>query len=486
MLRLKYSPAQLGAANARRVDGSARLRTPQIGQPCSYGSVAHGEARLYLIEMGAPKIVAIGIGSFSFGVELLRDVFQTEELRGCELALVDLDAGRLELMRGLAERLNEASGWQARIVATQERGEALPGAGFVVTAVEVNRDALWKLDHAICLRNGIPSVLSENGGPGGLSHALRTVPIMLDIAGDIERLAPNALLLNYTNPEGRICLAIRRQTSVRTVGLCHGVAGTIPFVAGVLGMETSDVDLRAAGVNHFTWTTSLTANGSGDDLYPAFRERLAGQPLDERPLCRLLFDRFSIFPTTGDNHVGEYIGWAAEICGTKGYDFDGVAEQRRLAFENVQGWGDGTKPVGPLLAQPSREARVGTSAVRIMADSLARRESRVPSIIVPNDRYIENVSRDAVVEVPGLVESGDVRGMAVGALPGPVAAMVQNEVEIQKLVVDAAVSGSRDLALGALLIDPVVNSARKAEALLDDILSTHSAYLPRFAQAVAR
>ncbi|MEX1252789.1 MAG: alpha-glucosidase/alpha-galactosidase [Dehalococcoidia bacterium] len=436
--------------------------------------------------MTAPKVVAIGIGSFTFGVELLRDVFQTDELRGCELTLVDLDAERLGLMTAVAERLNEASGWQARVVATQERGEALPGAGFVVTAVEVNRDALWKLDHEICLRNGVASVLSENGGPGGLSHALRTVPIMLDIAHDIERLAPNALLLNYTNPEGRICLAIRRQTSVRTVGLCHGVAGTIPFVAGVLGKEPGEIDLRAAGVNHFTWTTSLTDKRSGDDLYPAFRARLASLPADDRPLCRLLYERFGCFPTTGDNHVGEYIGWAAELCGTEGYDFDAVAEQRRGALENVQCWGDGTKPVEPLLAQPSREARVGTSAVRIMADSLARRESRVPSVIVPNDGYIENVSRDAVVEVPGLVEGGYVRGMAVGALPGPVAAMVQNEVEIQKLVVDAAVSGSRDLALAALLIDPVVNSARKAEALLDDILSSHAAYLPRFAQAVAR
>ncbi len=432
--------------------------------------------------MSAPKIVAIGIGSFTFGVELLRDVFQTEELRGCELALVDLDAERLRLMTGLAERLNEASGWRARVSATQDRAQALPGADFAVTAVEVNRDALWKLDHQICLRHGVPSVLSENGGPGGLSHALRTVPLMVDIARDIERLAPDALLLNYTNPEGRICLAIRRQTSVRAVGLCHGVAGTVPFVAGLLGRDPSETDLRAAGVNHFTWTASLTANGSGEDLEPAFRERLAAQPADVWPLCRLLFDRFGVFPTTGDNHVGEYIGWAAEVIGTGGYDFDLAAQKRALALENIGCWAAGDKPVEPLLAQPSREARVGTSAVRIMADVLARRAGRVPSVIVPNDGYIENVSRDAVVEVPGLVEGGEVRGLPAGALPGPVAAMVQNEVEVQKLVVDAAVAGSRDLALSALLIDPVVNSVRKAEALLDDILSAHARYLPRFAK----
>jgi alpha-galactosidase len=427
------------------------------------------------------KITSIGIGSFIFGVELLRDVFQTEELRGCELALVDIDAGRLRLMAGLAERLNEASGWQATISATQDRTEVLPGSQFVVTSLEVNRDPLWILDHEICLRHGIGSVLSENGGPGGLSHALRTVPLMVDIARDVERLCPDALMLNYTNPEGRVCLAIRRYTSVRAVGLCHGVAGTVPFVANAIGRQPEEIDLRAAGVNHFTWMTSLTDATTGEDLYPAFEQCLAALPAEQWPLCRLLFDRFGIFPTTGDNHVGEYIGWAAEVCGTQGYAFDQAAEIRKLALQNVEAWAVGAKPVDALLAQPSREARSGLSCAGIMADVLAGRSTRRPSLILPNDGYIENVSRDAVVEVPGESADGTVRGIPVGELPGPVASMVQNEVEIQKLVVDAAVNGSRELALQALLIDPVVNSAQKAEALLDDILASHAPYLPQFA-----
>jgi alpha-galactosidase len=427
------------------------------------------------------KITSIGIGSFIFGVELLRDIFQTEDLRGCALALVDLDADRLALMTGLARQLNDASGWQATISATQDRTEALPGSQFVVTSLEVNRDPLWKLDHEICLRRGIPSVLSENGGPGGLSHALRTVPLVVDVARDVERLCPDALLLNYTNPEGRVCLAIRRHTSVRAVGLCHGVAGTVPFVAGVLGRPTSDIDLRAAGVNHFTWMTGLRDANTGEDLYPAFQKGVATLPAEQWPLCRLLFDRFGIFPTTGDNHVGEYIGWAAEVTGTKGYDFERAAEQRRLALQNVRDWATGSKPVSSLLAQPSREARSGLSCAGIMADALMGRSGRRPSLILPNDGYIDNISREAVVEVPGEVVDGTVRGTPVGDLPGPIASMVQNEVEIQKLVVDAAVTGSREMAIQALLIDPVVNSARKAEALLDDILSSHAAYLPQFA-----
>jgi alpha-galactosidase len=427
------------------------------------------------------KITSIGIGSFIFGVELLRDVFQTPELRGCELALVDVDPGRLRLMAGLAERLNEASGWQVTVRPTQDRSEALPGSQFVVTSLEVNRDALWILDHEICLRHGVPSVLSENGGPGGLSHALRTVPLMVDVARDVERLCPDALMLNYTNPEGRVCLAIRRFTSVRAVGLCHGVAGTVPFVANAIGRRPQEIDLRAAGVNHFTWMTSLNDAETGEDLYPAFEKCVAQLPGDQWPFCRLLYDRFGIFPTTGDNHVGEYIGWAAEVCGTDGYDFESAAERRVLALDNIEAWAAGAKPVDALLAQPSREARSGLSCAGIIADVLAGRSTRRPSLIVPNDGYIDNVSRDAVVEVPGESADGAVRGIPVGELPGPVAAMVQNEVEVQKLAVDAAVTGSRELALQALLIDPVVNSARKAEELLDDVLTSHAPYLPRFA-----
>ncbi len=431
--------------------------------------------------MPQPKIVAIGIGSFSFGVELLRDVFQTEALRGCRLDLVDLDAVALRRMTGLAQQLNDASGWQVDIRPTTEREDALPGAGFVVTSIEINRDALWKLDHQICLRHGVGSVLSENGGPGGLSHALRTVPPMVAVARDVERLCPNALLLNYTNPEGRICLAIRRHTSVRAVGLCHGVAGTIPWAANVLEREPSTIDLRAAGTNHFTWTTSLTDASTGEDLYPEFRERLADLPRDDRPLSRLLCDRFGLFPTTGDTHVGEYIGFAAEVTGTKGYDFDQVAETRKLAIANIEGWASGEKSVASLLAAPSREERVHMGVTHIIADALSGGSGRRPSFNLPNDGYIENISRDAVVEVPGIVDYGRVCGVAVGPLPGPIASLVQNEVEIQKLVVDAAVTGDRALALAALTIDPVVNSARKAEELLDDILTSHAAYLPKFA-----
>jgi alpha-galactosidase len=146
----------------------------------------------------------------------------------------------------------------------------------------------------------------------------------------------------------------------------------------------------------------------------------------------------------------------------------------------LEAWNAGTESVEPLLKEPPRERRVGLSAVGVIADVAAGRSTCKPSLILPNDAYIDNVDPDAVVEVPGLVTEGEVRGRPIGALPGPIASMIAREVEIQKLVVDAAVSGSRELALQALLIDPVVHSARAAEAFLDEALSVHRPHLPTF------
>ena len=425
------------------------------------------------------KIVAIGVGSLVFGVELLRDIYQTPELRGAELWLVDLDPAALRRMGGLAEKLNEASGWDITLRTTPERVEALPGAGYVVTSIAVDRDRTWQADHELALKHGFPSVLSENGGPGGLSHTLRSIPPMLAIAKDIERLAPQALLLNYTNPENRVCLAIHRYTKVRSIGLCHGVAETVEMIGELLDIPRDDVDLRGAGTNHFVWTTSLTERSSGRDLLPRLRERLP-QADPKWRFCAWLFDRFDVFPTTGDNHVGEYIGYAAEFIGTEGYNFRRYGRNRELGHANVDAWAAGTKPVASLLRQPSHESRLGHGCTQIMAALIARRTIGRPSFIIPNDGYVENLPHDAVVEVPGIIENGDFCGMQVGRLAEPVAAMVRNEIAIEELAVEAAVTGSREAALQALLIDPCVHSAHAAEAFLEEILSVHRPYVPAF------
>jgi alpha-galactosidase len=428
----------------------------------------------------ATKLVAIGIGSVIFGVDLLRDLFRLPEFRGAELWLVDVNPEALGRMTRLAERLNAAAGWSVDVRSTVDRPEALPGADFVVTSVAVDRLASWRTDHELALKHGFASVLSENGGPGGLSHTLRSVPLMVEIGCDIERLAPGALVLNYTNPENRVCLALRRHTTVRAIGLCHSVAETIDGCARLLGRDLTDIDVHAAGANHFTWFLSIRDARDGTDLMPEFRRRtMAGDP-ERDQLGRLLFERLGVHPAIDDDHIGEYLPWAADVIGTTGYDFDGLAERSRRAVATLEAWGSGERSVEPLLAEPSGEAMARHGAAAVVGDVIARRTGRRPSFILPNVGWIDNLPAESVVEVPGLVEDGVPGGVTVGSMPEPVAALIRHELSIQDLAVEAAVEGSRDLALQALLLDPVVNSARAAERFIDDVLRVHRPWLPRF------
>jgi alpha-galactosidase len=303
---------------------------------------------------------------------------------------------------------------------------------------------------------------------------------MLEIAEDIGRLAPTAILFNYTNPENRVCLALHRHASVRTVGLCHSVAEAIDRCAVTLGRDRTDLDVHAAGLNHYTWFLSVRDARDGADLMPEFRQRWAEADGRPGPLSRLLYDTLGLAPAIDDDHVGEYLPWAADLIGTAGYDFERHERQAALERARLEAWAAGTLPVGPLLDEPSAEARVGHSAAQIIADIAARRTGRRPSFILPNAGLIDGLSPDAVVEVPGVVEAGQPGGIPVGRLPDPVEALLRHELAIQDLAVEAAVQGSRKLALEALLIDPVVGSARAARQFLDDILRAHREYLPRF------
>ena len=431
------------------------------------------------------RIVVIGAGSRIFGIELLRDVFQTPELKGSDLWLVDIDAQALTKMSTIATRLNEELGWDVTIHSTTRREEALSGADFVVTSVAVNRDPAWRMDHDLALKHGFPSVDGENGGPGGLSHTLRSIPLVLDIIRDVERLAPNALVLQYTNPENRVALAIRRYTSVRSIGLCHSVAIAIKWIGELLDRRLGEIEVDVAGVNHFTWALGIRDATTGEDLYDEFSRRLRAtpdetemDPASQLVLSKILLDVYGIFPLTGDLHTGEYVGWAAEVIGTAGWPWPWANARRERVLIDVEAWARGA-PIQPLLEVPSREAQLGHSATEIMAGRLGRSRRR-PSFILPNDGYIENVAADGAVEVSGIIRDGRVEGLPMGRLPDGVAGLVNREIDIQRLAVQAAVEGSRALALQALLLDPCVTGLAAARAFLEDILATHRQHLPTF------
>ena len=223
--------------------------------------------------MRPTKIVLIGAASASFGPAMIHDAVLTPELRGSTLVLVDIAEDKLAVMAAYARRLNEEMGAGLSIEHTPDRARALPEAEYVITSVAVKRDDLWKLDFQIPLKHGIKQVLGENGGPGGLSHALRNIPIILEIARDVEKLCPGALLMNFSNPESRIGLALSRYTALRFVGLCHGIGMGYDSIGRITGIPADDLVGIAAGLNHFAWFLGIRRRSTGGGRLPPVARR---------------------------------------------------------------------------------------------------------------------------------------------------------------------------------------------------------------------
>ncbi len=445
------------------------------------------------------KIVLIGAGSVSFGPRTLCDLFANrEKLRAASscstISLVDTNPESLHLVAGVAKKMNEAAGHPFTIEATTDRVQALPGAEFVIISIAVKRNERWRLDFQIPLKHGVKQVLGENGGPGGLFHAMRNIPIVLDICRDIEQLCPQALVLNFTNPEGRICLAANRYTALQFVGLCHGIGMAQDAIGHVLGLPPDEIDAKAGGLNHFNWILDLRRAGTAEDLYPALKRTLAEKPAPtplQGPvdrvefgdggwgfgikLTRYLLDLYGYWPLPSDDHIGEYLSYAWEYCGLEGYDFDAADRGGEELYRLLRAVAAGEQPVAPYLDMPS-----GERAVPIICGVLGNTHQYELAVNVPNAGLIPNLPEWAIVEVPATIDASGVHGVPVGPLPEPIAAMCRTQIAVIDRMVEAAVHGDRSAALQALLLDPVVNSISQAEAILDEMLEVHRDFLPQF------
>ena len=439
------------------------------------------------------RIVVVGAGSASFGLETLFDLLGARlALEGSTIVLVDVDADRLQKIAALARRANDFYEAGFRIEHTTDRKAALRGAQFVITAVAVRREELWKLDFEVPIRHGVKHVLGENGGPGAFFHSARSISLVLPIALDMEEICPDAMLLNFTNPMSRVCRAVARHTRVRAVGLCHQIGHVYRLAGRVLGaaervprnwdeMKAELIrveklyDVKAAGINHFTWLLDLRSRADGSDLYPEFRRKIAAKPPDFEPLSRFLLDSFGLMPATGDQHLGEYISYAHEYTTMEGYDFAAAVKERDAMWERIDRMVAGSEP---LPAQPPAS---GERVVAIICAMLANENLPLPALNLPNEGYITNLPAGAIVEVPGTVSGWGVRGLGVGELPRGIAELCRRQIEVQELVVEAVVTGSRSLALQALLHDPLVSSAKAATGILDELLRVEKDALPTFA-----
>src|SRR6202165_4507357 len=253
-----------------------------------------------------PKITYVGAGSSTFAARLISDLVATPGLESGIFALVDIDAERLELSRQIAEKVIALSGRDWTISTTTDRTEALPGSRYVINSIEVAGLDSVEPDYAIPLKYGVDQCIGDTIGPGGIFKALRTGPAWLDIIADVERLAPGAIVMNYTNPMSILTLAASRTSTLPVVGLCHSVQGTSKLLASFLGVPYEDLEWRCAGINHNAWFTTLEVGG--EDMYPRLRE-LARDPAiyEQYPVRFEVMLHLGAFVTESSGHFSEYV-----------------------------------------------------------------------------------------------------------------------------------------------------------------------------------
>ena len=423
--------------------------------------------------MNTTKIVFIGAGSMSFGVSMFRDLFGTRELAGSTLCLVDINRENLERMTALAHLLNKETGAGYKIEATTDRRAALPGAGFVVNSIVVERNRLWKMDFEVPKKYGIRHTLGENGGPGGLFFTLRTIPLILDVVRDMEELCPQAVFINFSNPESRIILALGKYSRIACIGLCHGIFMAQADAARIMGLPQENVDVWGAGLNHFQWLLHIRQHDTGQDLYPLLREKERTYDPAFMPLTRRLFHTFGKYPSCSDDHLGEYLAYGWE-GGEEGYDFEADEQFRLVLKGRIEAVLAGTDPLPPEVFEPS-----GERGVAVITGMLHNKKSFIEAGVIYNQGAIPNLPPDLAVEVPVVADAAGIHPVSLGALPVGIARLLSMQASVQQLAVEAAVHASKELAMQALLIDPVVNSAAAAEKILDELWEVNKPYIRR-------
>lgn len=457
------------------------------------------------------KIVVIGAGSASFGLNSLAAFMDSPRLRGWHLALVDQNQESLARVQRLAQRLNREWDAQMTLSSHTNHAEALEDASYVILSIEVPpREALWRSDYEIPLKYGLRQPYAENGGPGGFAHAARNIGPVMEIISDMEYQCPRAWLINYTNPMTRVCDAVARYSQIRVVGLCHQImAGyamvgltlaealgihvpqgftnthaspdTIPSRNTVARQALDKVEIVAAGLNHFTWMLALHDKNTGEDLYPLFAERWAQLPAEFEPLTRRVYRAFGLFPIPGDEHLCEYLPWLSDPT-TKPwekyevglYDWDYWEKARGEGHADLIKMGSGEMDVESL-----REAE-SEGALEIIEHLAGAQQRYHLAVNIPNQGYISNLPQGAMVEVPGMVSGMGVQGIGIGPFPEGIAELCRRETTVSQLCVDAAVHGDRQAALQCLLLDPVISDMDMAQLILDDYLITYREHLPQF------
>ena len=436
------------------------------------------------------KITFIGAGSLEFTSNLVRDILTFPLLEDAHIALMDINAERLEFARQAVLNLIEAGKRPATVSATLDRVEALKGADVVLTTILSGGVDVWRHDIEIPKKYGVDINVGDTRGPSGIFRFLRTLPPMMDILQDMEKFCPDAVLLNYTNPMAMLCGALQRQTAIPVTGLCHSVQGIASRLAGWIGARNSEVDYVCAGINHQAWYLKYEVNGQ--DAYPLIYKAITENPdvYIEEPVTNEIFLALGYYVTESSGHNSEYNWWfrkrpdlIEKYCThATGWNPGEYAINVRKYQEREINWKDIVKErLATSLTLTDIER--GQEYAAYIINALVGGEAFKFNGNIPNTRIITNLPEGACVEVPVYVDKAGFHPIHVGALPPECALLTQLSSGIEEMAITAALTGDPIMVYRAICHDPLtasVLSLAEIRQMTNELFACHQDYLPQF------
>ena len=457
-----------------------------------------------------PKIAFIGAGSTVFAKNLMGDILSHPELAESTIVLHDIDEHRLELSRRVGLRVAETLGVKPQFIATTDRERALEGADYAINMIQVGGyEPSTVIDFEIPKQFGLRQTIGDTLGVGGIMRALRTVPVLLEMAHDMERLAPDVLHINYVNPMAMNCMALDRATNIQTVGLCHSVPHTAGELAADLDLPEDELDYLVAGINHVAFFLRL--EHAGKSVYPELRRVLREGRIPDHNRARYeLFEQFGYFVTESSEHLAEYVPWFIKEgrndllerynipideylyrsqAGIASWDFiERELEQPGSQNPDLLRAKLEETPLMPTMVEGAVEAFASLNEVNRSSEYGAQIihaiETDTPTRIygnVPNRGLIENLPDDACVELPALVDGQGVQPTQIGRIPPHLAALMQTNINVQSLTVEALITENREHVYHAAMLDPHTAAEldlKQIRDLVDALIEAHGDMIP--------
>jgi alpha-galactosidase len=432
----------------------------------------------------------IGAGSLVFGKTLMNDFFATPALAGSEYSLMALTHTRLDRMYSFTERMIKDNGIDATISKTTDRNEALKGADYVVVMIQVGGIEAFRTDYEIPMKYGVDQCIGDTLGPGGVFRAARHIWALMEIAEDIQRLCPGALLLNYANPMAVCCWALGTVPDLRFVGLCHGVQTTMDLIASYTGCKKEEIDYLAAGINHMAWFLRLEKDGQ--DLYPMLRENFEKPEYYANEKVRgEVMRHFGYFMTESTGHLSEYLPYFRK--NQKALDL--YCDEPAFGGESGAYFKYSAELANKFLKRDPlsiETTELQPRSAEYASHILEAHETGKPFQLngnVRNDGYITNLPNGCCVEVPCFVDRLGLHPTVVGDLPPQCAALNMTNVNVQGLANEAALTGDPELLVQAVALDPLTSAVltlQEIRNMVSEMLEAERTWLPQFEGRVVR